>query len=166
MADHKLDLGKTLRAIDTKDKDYYDSLSTEEKKGFAPVVLMRYMSSASDSNDEHAYHLIAMNDLVNVNFWELSKHPELLHKLMCSAAIGSERFHKWIPGLKKRNTNKIFVFLTRVYPLLNNDEFNIWVQKNSIDDFKDLLRQYGVQKDEEKELTKHFKALKDAAGVA
>ena len=46
----KLDVFKLLEAIDQRNFDFYVNLSNEEKKGFAGIVAMRWMSTVSDKN--------------------------------------------------------------------------------------------------------------------
>ena len=68
-------------------------MSDDEKKKYAAVVLMRFMSSAPNQGGLHDFHLNAINDVVNENFWALSKHPELQHMLMSVCGIGKKQFH-------------------------------------------------------------------------
>jgi len=54
---HKLDLGDVLSALDRGDLGYYNKLTDDEKKGYTPLVLMRYMSSLNMQNPNAAYSL-------------------------------------------------------------------------------------------------------------
>ena len=49
MASFKLDIFKLLSTIDSSSSNIYASLSDEERKGFAPLVVMRWMTGTSDS---------------------------------------------------------------------------------------------------------------------
>ena len=158
----KLDLSKTLYAIDTKDKFYYDRLSEDEKKKYTALILMRFMSSAPDQGNLHEYHLNAINDIVNQDFWSLSKHPELLHKLLCMCGTGQKLYHQWIKSpAQKAQSNAVKNFFKRIYPELNNLETEILIKNYSEEDFETILKEYGVQDKELKELCKKYKKIKD-----
>jgi len=75
--EYKLDIMEVLKALDMGDRAYYDGLTDEEKKAYVPLVIMRWMSALPDQNSARHYSVLAVNDLVNVGFWELSKHTEL-----------------------------------------------------------------------------------------
>ena len=63
---YKLDLMSVLQALDRGDKGFYNGLTDEEKKGYAPIVLMRYMSSLTDQSKNSAYAVLITNDFVNL----------------------------------------------------------------------------------------------------
>ena len=88
----KLDLATTLAAIDRKDYSYYDKLSDDMKKLYTPFVLMRFMSSATNSGGLHEFHIQMINDYVNSDFWTLSKYPDLQHLLMCLCGTGTKQY--------------------------------------------------------------------------
>jgi len=102
----KLDLKETLTAIDNRDYNYYNSLSDEMKKKYVGFVLIRFISSAQNQGRNHEYFLYAVNDIVNRNFFTISKnHPELIHLLLCvcgrgSTIHGDKVYHKWIANKK------------------------------------------------------------------
>src|ERR1700676_1664475 len=85
----KLELTKTLDAFDRRNYDYYNSLPDELKKEYSPFILMRFMSSAPNQGSNHEYFLYAVNEIVNGEFWLLSKYPDLLHLLLCVCGQGN-----------------------------------------------------------------------------
>ena len=159
----KLDLGATLYAIDLRDKDYYNRLSDDDKKQYAALVLMRFVSSAPNQGGLHEYHLDAVNEVVNKDFWTLSKHPELQHKLLTVCGMGKKMYHGWIPMSKRQNANKIRDFFNTTNPGLSDLEFDILLKEHTKDTFKDLLHEYGTQDKEVKELLEQFKKVTDAS---
>ena len=162
LAKPKLDLGQTLYAMDTRNKTYYKNLSDDEKKSFAALVLMRFMSSAPDQGGSHEYHLEVVNDIVNRNFWQLSKFPDLQYQLLTICGTGSKQYHNWLPNSKRQNASKVRDFFKRVYPDLNDLEFDILIKKYDSDSFHNLLKEYGIQNDEIKPILKQFNEIKDA----
>ncbi len=158
---HKLDLSQVLYNLDTRNKAFYSNLSDEEKKGYTPLILMRFMSSAPNQGGLHEYHLEAVNEIVNRDFWSLSKHPELQHKLLSICGVGKKQFHSWIPNSKKQTKTKLFDFLKKVLPDANDDEIALYLKINSLDDFKSLLKEYGLQDKEMKEILEQLKSVKN-----
>ena len=84
MVAEKLDLFKrVLPALDKRKKNFYNSLTDDEKKQYSPFIIMRYMSS-NGNGSSHEMSILDANDWVNKHFWVLSKeHKELQHLLLC-----------------------------------------------------------------------------------
>src|SRR5690606_21518731 len=91
---NKLDLAQVLGALDFKKTDFYNNLDNDQKKAYSPFILMRYMSSCPDQGGLHEYHLLAVNDIINQDFWLLSKDPEFQHLLLCLIGLKKKQFHK------------------------------------------------------------------------
>lgn len=157
---YKLDLANVLQAIDKRDLTFYSRLNDEEKKGYVPLVLMRYISSVTDQNKNAAYAVLATNDLVNVGFWQLDKHKELQHKLLCLSGLGSKQYRPWLSYKSRKSKNKIYEFLAEQYSSLNDDEIELIYSHLSIDEFKDFLNQSGLTDKEIKELLAEWKKVK------
>ena len=127
----KLDIFKTLRAIDNKDRNYYDNLTDEEKKGFAPFVLNRWLSSVDSNMPELVEWWLRATDenfnmhLLNLNSAEM-KHPKLqwLMATACSPGMGVMK-HQWV-GYKKKTgkavNNKVKKFLMDQYPTFKEED--------------------------------------------
>lgn len=158
--EYKLDLSKTLLALDCGNKNYYIHLTDEEKKSYSPLLLMRYMSSLSDQNHDAAGNIMLVNYIVNIGFWSLSKHPELLHLLLCTVGSGRKQYHQWIP-LKSKQTKSKFVddFLLELYPGMNTDELNIMRASHDISSIKSLAIEAGKSDSEIKVLVENAKKI-------
>lgn len=156
---YKLDISRVLYATDNKNYNFYSNLTQEEKKAYSPLVVMRFLSSAQDQSGLHSYYLNAVNEYVNNNFWELSKHPELQHKLM--AAVGFKHpkvYHKWISvknGSKSKDTI-LHKFLKEVYEGANTDEISFVLKNITRDELSNLLKKYAKQDNEIKEMLKIY----------
>jgi len=146
-------LAKMMTAIDRNDFDFYANLTPAEKKAFSPWMAMRYTSSAKGMD---AYHyLLMVNDIVNVDFNVLKKHPELQWKLLCVCGKGSNAFHPWIPpGKGNKKVSKLANFLHEMYPTYNRKEIELVQELNSKDDLKQLARDHGMDDKAIKELFK------------
>lgn len=155
---YKLELSKVLNALDTGDKNFYNSLTSEEKKAYTPLILMRYMSSLGDQSRNKEYAIIATNDLVNIGFWQLSKYPDLQHLLLCAAGLGSKQYHQWIPAKGKRSKESaIDAFFIELYNDINDIELEILKGYYDKDSFKQLLIDAGKSDKEIKDLVEEWK---------
>lgn len=158
---HKLDLNVVLNALDRKDREFYTNLSDEEKKGYVPLILMRYMSSLKDQNSKSLYAVITTNDVVNIGFWSLTKHPELQHQLLCLTGIGGKQYRPWIPPSKKRSSGKINDFILGIYPEMNDDELLIFKSGFNNDSWAKFVKSSGVSDKEAKDLIDTWKKQKN-----
>jgi uncharacterized protein YdcH (DUF465 family) len=161
----KLELKDELYAMDTKNKNFYNNLTDEQKKLFSAYVMMRWMSLAPDQEGLHDYHITAVNEFVNDGFWLLSKDPEFQYLLLSVCGTGSKQYHQWIPHAKSKTSNKsaLNTFLMETFPGMNNLETQILLQTTSKEDFKDFLKMHGKADDEIKELVKQFEKIKPNA---
>jgi len=159
---HKLDMfGKVLPALDRRDRNFYNNLTDEEKKGYSALVLMRAMSSLGDQNPHAEYELLAVNDIVNIGFWSLSKHTELQHLLLCTAGLGSKQYHPWISAKGKvTKTNLIDQFFMEMNPGMNEQELELMRSQHDPKSIKRLAQDAGKSDSEIKRLVEDAKSLK------
>lgn len=148
----KIPLRDMLNALDRNDFDFYSRLDKDQKKAFSPWLAMRYASSA---NGNDAYHyLLMINDIVNVDFSALSKHPELQWKLLATCGIGHTSYHPYIQPGKKRVKSKLHKFILTLYPTLNEQERDLLIEMNDKNDIIQLAKDNGFSDKEIKELFK------------
>jgi len=146
-----LTLQMELPAMDLGNKNFYRDLSDEHKKEIGIWVLMRFMSS-SQNNAEH--HIMMVNDLVNHNFNNLSKHPELQWKLLALCGTGKKQFHPWIAPPKGIKKNKVEAAILEHYPLLRDDELEMLLRINTQEDLEEFFKDNGYDDKTIKELFK------------
>ena len=58
----QIPLAEVMRAIDKKDRGWYNKLTPEQKKAFSPWMMMRYASSVQGKLAGH--YLVMINDLL------------------------------------------------------------------------------------------------------
>ena len=142
----KLPLNTVLAAIDKKDYDFYDRLTDEHKKQVAPFLLNRYVSLVKGNADLAAYYLMAGNQRVNSQYFELAKHPKLVWQLLCTVSPGmGTQFHQWV-GHKKKEKNskdKNRKYIEQLHPTAKPDELDILVNMYTDKDIKELQRLHG-----------------------
>lgn len=160
----KLDLGQTLYALDTRNLEYYNNLSDDDKKSYAPLILMRFMSSAPNQGSSHEYHILSVNELVNQDFWNFSKnHKELQHLLLSLCGIGNKQYHSWIAMPKKLNSEKLQKFIQMIHPGVNSLECELFIKNNTVEDLENLGKDYALDDKEIEELVKQFENVKTDA---
>jgi hypothetical protein len=141
---YKLDIMTVLEAADLGKKDFYLNLTEEERKSVVPKVLIRWLSAVADRNPAQQYSILAVNDLVNLGLWNLSKHPELVWHLMCVAGTGRKQYHQWIATAKSNSGSpKLNSLIEEVWPRANDLEQDILKQNFSSDQWLDLAKNVG-----------------------
>ena len=154
---NKLSIKEEMRAIDQRDRNWWDSLSEDEQKKVGIFVLMRYTSAVQTKNSDIEYHYLALtNELVNKHYNILRREPQLQHKLLQCVGLGSTQFHPWIPPSKQRKSKagKLVKWLQEIYPIYNDEELELLVSTNDKQDFIDLAEEMGMDKKDIKELFK------------
>lgn len=140
----KLDINTEMRAFDTKDRGFYDSLSDEERKKFSTYLMLKWGPNVEGSPELQEWYLRVHNDRVNMNFFDIGRHPKL-QWLLCSTVspgMGAKR-HYWIKAPKGTGNAKAFKFIESQYPHLSREEIDIMVQLNTADQLKELARDLG-----------------------
>jgi len=154
---YKLDISEVLSALDRRDLEFYNRLTDDEKKGYSTIVLMRFMSSLNSQNPNAAYAVLAANDLVNIGFWNLSKHPELQHKLLCLAGLGSKQYRPWLAAKNGKKLSKIDQWLLTKFPELNQDEISILKTSYDTKSWASFVKGSGASDVEVKEMIDAWK---------
>lgn len=134
-----------MAMFDGKVREFYDSLDEQERKKFGPFLMIRWGSSVRGNPDLEEWYLRATNERLNLNFFDLGKHPKLqwLSATTVSPGMGNQ-YHEWI-GMKKSGAgnSKIVKFLKSQYDELDDDEIKLLSEINSTDDIKQLARELG-----------------------
>ena len=152
MATAKLDIKRELRAVDTRDYDFYDNLTDEEKKAFSPYILMRYTSNVQGDPSLQEWFLEMTNEYVNKHHWSLSKnHKPLLWKLFAGTGVGQSMYHPYLAAGKKGKANKIEKLLSEIYPAWKLEDIKTLASVMTDDDKKELFDKMGFDKAQRKE---------------
>ena len=150
----KLDIFKVLGDLSTGDHLTYRKLSDDEKKGFAPLVIMRWMTGTSDAGQ-----IIAINTYANKAIFPLGKHPELLAMLLASCSTQKRaRRYNWL-GLKSSKKKKLAHQVVMEYFDYSSREMARISSLPPDEEILMMAESLGWQKDE---ITKLKKELKDA----
>jgi hypothetical protein len=141
---NKLDIKNEMRAIDTKDRAWYKSLTKEEREKYDKQlwIQMRWASSVKGSNA--ASFLMLVNEFANLDFNTLKKHPQLQLQLLQIAGTGKTEYHEWIAPGKGATKDKFAAWVASEFPEYNDEELELFMQTNTKADFYDRLEQAGM----------------------
>lgn len=135
-------LKDVMAALDKKDRGFYSRLTDEQKKAFSAWMMMRYASSVQGKAS--AQYVFMVNELVNKNFSDISKHPELQWLLLSACGSGKIEFHPYIkPPNSKKKKDKVSEFVYKIYPNIKTDELELLLHLNTKEDLKKLAEAHG-----------------------
>lgn len=143
----KLSINNEMAQFDRKNRDFYDSLTDEEKKKFSNFLMIRYGSSVQGNTMDQAVYLLSTNENLNKNFFAINRHPKL--QWLCATAVspgwGTKR-HNWIaPKKKEGSTTAIKKQLAEMYPNMKQDELEVMSVINTKKDIDAYLKLSGQE---------------------
>lgn len=139
----KLDIANEMRAFDSKDRGFYDSLTEEEVKKFSTYLMLKWGGSVDGSPELQEWYLRVQNERVNQNFFDLGKHPKL-QWLLCTTVspnLGPKR-HYWV-STKKKGDQRAYKFVEEHFHGLKPNEIEIMVELNTMEQFREMARDMG-----------------------
>jgi hypothetical protein len=141
----KLSIANEMTQFDRKNRDFYDSLTGEERKKFSNYLMIRWGSSIQGSAELQNYYLQSSNHYVNKRFFDINRHPKL--QWLCATAVspglGTQR-HQWIaPKKKEAGASGIRKQIAELFPHLKDDEVELMSKINTKKDIDAYLKQLG-----------------------
>jgi len=138
----QIPLKDVMAAVDKKDRGFYKRLNDEQKKAFSAWMMMRYCSSVQGR--DAANYIYMTNELVNYQFSEVSKHPELQWLLLSACGVGKIQFHPYLkPPNSRKKKNKIFEFIYSIYPHLKAEDINNMIDINTKEELTEFAVAHG-----------------------
>ena len=140
------ELKNGLKAIDFRNKDYYDRIDDHERSLYSPFMIMRYASSISSKDPFYVEHYIEMvNECANKNLFALSsKHKKLCWILTSMCGALKQQFHPWIKPMK-RVSNKSLKQLQEIYPTWNDEDIEALDKIITDRELEELAEQHGIE---------------------
>ena len=144
----KLSINNEMTVFDRKDREFYDSLTDEERKKFSNFLMIRYGSSVQGSQELQEFYLIATNERLNKHFFNINRHPKLQWLCATTVSPGMGTFrHNWIaPKKKEAGSSGIRKQLAELYPHLKDDEIDLMAKINTKKDIDAYLKDLGTDK--------------------
>jgi hypothetical protein len=143
----KLSIQNEMTQFDRKNRDFYDSLTDEERKKFSNYLMIRWGSSVQGATELQHYYLQSSNHYVNKHFFNINRHPKL--QWLCATAVspglGTQR-HQWIaPKKKEAGASGIRKQIAELFPHLKDDEVELMSKINTKKDIDAYLKQLGQE---------------------
>ena len=143
----KLSIQNEMMQFDRKNRQFYDSLTDEERKKFSNFLMIRWGSSIQGSAELQGYYLQSSNHYVNKHFFAINRHPKL--QWLCATAVspdlGTQR-HQWIaPKKKEAGVSGIKKQISELFPHLKDDEVELMSKINTKKDIDAYLKQLGQE---------------------
>jgi len=140
------ELRNGLKAVDFRNKDYYDRIDNLEKSLYSPYMLMRYASCVSSKDKFYVEHYVEMiNECVNKHCFTLgSKHKKLLWILTAMCGALKQQFHPWIKPMK-RVPNKSLKQLLTLYPNAKENDLETLDIVITDRELEELLEAHGIE---------------------
>ncbi len=152
MATHTLDIGRVLKAVDSKDYEFYTNLTDDEKKAFNPFVLIRFVSNVKGDFETQAWFIEMANECVNKNYWILNKdHKELLWKLYAAIGVGFKCNYSYLKVTKRDSVDKFEKLIADLNPAMKLSDVKLLASMMTVKERAEMLDSMGFDKIQRKE---------------
>lgn len=141
----KLSIQNEMAQFDRKNRDFYNSLSDEERKKFSNYLMIRWGSAVHGSQELQEFYLIATNERLNKHFFAINRHPKL--QWLCATAVspgmGTHR-HQWIaPKKKEGSSSAVRKQLAELFPNMKSDDLDVMAQISTQKELNEYLKKLG-----------------------
>jgi hypothetical protein len=136
-----------MAQFDRKNRDFYDSLDTDERKKFSNYLMIRWGSSVQGSRELQEFYVISTNERLNKHFFTVNKHPKLqwLMATSVSPGMGSLK-HQWIaPKKKEAGSNEVKKTLMKLYPNMKMSDIELLASMTTSKELRELIKDYGEE---------------------
>ena len=134
-----------MRCFDEKDRNFYDSLTDEERKKFSNYLMIRWGSSVHGSRELQEFYVVATNERLNKHFYAVNRHPKLqwLMATSVSPGMGVHR-HQWIaPKKKESGSSEVKKTLMQLYPTMKMSDIETLAAVTDPKELKEHLKNMG-----------------------
>ena len=138
------ELRSGLKAVDFRNKDYWDRIDDHEKSLYSPYMIMRYASSVSGEKFYQEHYVEMINECVNKHLFTLSsKHKKLCWILTAMCGGLKQQFHPWIKPIN-RVPNKSLKQLQKIYPSSKETDLETLDKVITDRELEELLEAHGI----------------------
>lgn len=135
---------QVLTHIDKKDYNYFKNLSDEQLNEMQPYTLLKWLSHVSTDNNKAEYYTLVTNELVNNNFWKMSKYKDLQIQLLCACGCGSWTKHSWLKVKTASKKDKKIAELRKFFYNLTDEEFEYKIKNMNKKELEDTYNNLGI----------------------
>lgn len=152
-------LSQMLRAIDLKDRNYWDNLSDEQKKKHSSFLAFRWAVTVNPGGKHsqliESYYIQNANATANKHYYSLNKHPKLQWFLLTCISPGVQSYkHEWLAFKGKAAKNKRAQLIADLMPEIKLEDAEHLDKLLSDSELENLLREHGWQDNEIKKALK------------
>jgi hypothetical protein len=139
------ELRNGLKAVDYRNKDYYDRIDDHERSLYSPYMIMRYASSVTGDKFYQEHYVEMINECVNKNLFSLDNKKDKKLCWILTAMCGGlkQQFHPWIKPMK-RVSNKSLQKLQKIYPAWNIEDLETLDRIITDRELEELLEAHGI----------------------
>jgi hypothetical protein len=134
-----------MRCFDEKDRDFYDSLTDEERKKFSNYLMIRWGSAVHGSRELQEFYIVATNERLNKHFYAVNRHPKLQWLMATSVSPGMGVYrHQWIaPKKKESGSSEVKKTLMQLYPTMKMSDIETLAAVTDSKELKEHLKHMG-----------------------
>ena len=145
MVADKLSIRNEMREFDAKNREFYDSLTDEERKKFSNYLMIRWGSAVRGGRELQEFYVIATNERLNRHFFAVNRHPKLQWLMATSVSPGmGTQDHVWIaPKKKEAGSNEIKKMLLELYPAMKIADIETLAGLVDKRELREYLREHG-----------------------
>lgn len=142
----RLHIDNEMRCLDLKQRDFYDSLTDEERKKFSNYLMIRWSSTVQGDANTQEYYVMSCNHYLNRHFFAVNRHPKLqwLMATAVSAGVGAKKHGYIRPKKKDTSNNNVRKMLTTLYPNAKLDDIEVLASITEPRELREHLRQHGI----------------------
>ena len=145
MVADRLTIRNEMREFDVKNRQFYRSLTDEERRKFSPYLMIRWGSAVRGTRDLQEFYVIATNERPNRHFFSLNRHPGLQWLMATSVSpdLGIPD-HVWIAPKKKISDNSnVKKSLLELYPHMKMSDIECLSRLLDKSSLKDYVTDHG-----------------------
>jgi len=142
----RLHITNEMRCLDLKQRDFYDSLTDEERKKFSNYLMIRWSSTVQGDANTQEYYVMSCNHHLNRHFFTVNRHPKLqwLMATAVSAGVGAKRHDYIRPKKKDAGSSGIKKTLMSLYPTAKMADIEVLAVITEPRELREHLRQHGI----------------------
>ena len=143
----KLNIRSEMAALDRKDRDFYRSLTDEERRKFSTYLMIRWSSAVSGPRDLQEYYVQSANHFINRDFFTINRHPQL--QWLCATAVSPNtgtHNHIWIkPPSRESGRGKLRRRIEQLYPTMKPQDIDVLCSLTDEKEIRAIERDHGIE---------------------